>query len=197
MIEYILIHDLNDQDEHAHELAKLLYSKRQYILLNLIPYNPTDVAESFEPPTEEQVKRFHNICTSDQYRIFTRIRQEMGQDIAGACGQLALVSPGNVSEKSSSVTDIEDVTNKKLKSVFMKQKSCGNDTMSKITDLSLCSWIGRVVLNWHKDSAHDHRKTVISTMNFNCFLASGVCIAVLGVSSYSMFMCLKRYQNCH
>lgn len=117
MIEYILIRDINDKDEHAHELGKLLTTRRNSILLNLIPYNPTSVAEDFEPPLEEQVQRFFQICTSPEYRIFTRIRQEMGQDIAGACGQLALVNPKsrviNDSTDASLISDIEDIATKK------------------------------------------------------------------------------------
>lgn len=94
MIEYILIKDINDRDEHAHELAQLLYPRREHILLNLIPYNPTEVAEDYFPPDHEQVLNFSKICMSKPYEIHTRIRQEKGQDIAGACGQLALVRAG-------------------------------------------------------------------------------------------------------
>jgi 23S rRNA (adenine2503-C2)-methyltransferase len=39
IIEYLLMRDLNDRQEHAHELAQLLQSRRSYITLNLIPYN--------------------------------------------------------------------------------------------------------------------------------------------------------------
>ena len=56
MIEYILIKDVNDRPEHAEELGRLLSSRRDHIILNLIPYNPTDVAEEFYPPTEESVE---------------------------------------------------------------------------------------------------------------------------------------------
>jgi len=94
MIEYILIKDINDRDEHAYELAQLLYPRREHILLNLIPYNPTEVAEDYFPPDHEQVLNFSKICMSKPYEIHTRIRQEKGQDIAGACGQLALVRAG-------------------------------------------------------------------------------------------------------
>lgn len=104
MIEYILIKDVNDKDEHAHELATLLLPRKKHVLLNLIPYNPTEVAEDYHPPEEEQVNRFFNICVSPPYEIHTRIRQEKGQDVAGACGQLALT---NFSNNSLSY-DIED-----------------------------------------------------------------------------------------
>lgn len=93
MIEYILIKDINDSAENAHELAALLSqnNRRPHILLNLIPYNPTEVAEDYEAPLDETVDGFHRICISHPYEIHTRVRQEKGQDIAGACGQLALV----------------------------------------------------------------------------------------------------------
>jgi hypothetical protein len=118
MIEYILIHDVNDKDEHAHELAKLLQSRREHVLLNLIPYNPTEVAEDYLPPTDEQVQSFHQICISEPYKIHCRVRQEKGQDIAGACGQLALVSASKKGqgqgdhsngEKGNDTKDLEDM----------------------------------------------------------------------------------------
>jgi adenine C2-methylase RlmN of 23S rRNA A2503 and tRNA A37 len=71
--------------------------------LNLIPYNPTTVAEHFEAPTKENVSQFADICRSKN--IMVRVRTEMGQDIAGACGQLALINPGLQSEH----IDIEDI----------------------------------------------------------------------------------------
>jgi adenine C2-methylase RlmN of 23S rRNA A2503 and tRNA A37 len=36
MIEYILIKDVNDLEEHAHELGRLLAPRREHILLNLV-----------------------------------------------------------------------------------------------------------------------------------------------------------------
>eukprot|EP01041_Mallomonas_annulata_P011374 gene11374-23807_t len=110
MIEYILIKDVNDLPEHAHELGKLLYSRRAYIILNLIPYNPTNVTENYQAPTRESIQQFFQICISNDYRIYTRIRQEMGQDIAGACGQLALVNTSSSKSSTSDMVDIEDIS---------------------------------------------------------------------------------------
>lgn len=112
MIEYILIKDVNDKDEHAHQLGALLQSRREHILLNLIPYNPTEVAEDYQPPDDCQVESFHNICVGEPYKIHTRVRQEKGQDIAGACGQLALVKTRLVEAQNPATvttTDLEDV----------------------------------------------------------------------------------------
>jgi adenine C2-methylase RlmN of 23S rRNA A2503 and tRNA A37 len=118
MIEYILIKDINDRDEHAHELCRLLAPRRDHVLLNLIPYNPTDVpGQAFEAPTQDQINSFYQICTSDEHKIFSRVRQEMGQDIAGACGQLALKSAAStvtssVSSSGHESGDIEDIMNR-------------------------------------------------------------------------------------
>ena len=123
MIEYILLAGLNDQEEHARELGALLVPFGDYVLLNLIPYNPTDVRETFVAPTREAVGTFRRICQSEPYLIHTRIRVEMGQDIAGACGQLVLKTTKEI-EKSKKVghghnhdedVEIEDMVKNKLK----------------------------------------------------------------------------------
>lgn len=54
-------------------------------------------------------RRFHAVCISPPFEIHTRVRQEKGQDIAGACGQLALVNPGKGGGDSAGASgDIED-----------------------------------------------------------------------------------------
>lgn len=81
MIEYILISGVNDLEEHAHELGQLLSSRRGYILLNLIPYNPTEVAEDFVAPSHEDVERFDKIVRSEPYNLFTRVRINLSSPI--------------------------------------------------------------------------------------------------------------------
>jgi adenine C2-methylase RlmN of 23S rRNA A2503 and tRNA A37 len=56
MIEYILIRDVNDRVEHAEALTQLLGPRREYVMLNLIPYNPTEVTEEYDPPLEGSVE---------------------------------------------------------------------------------------------------------------------------------------------
>jgi hypothetical protein len=100
--------------------------------LNLIPYNPTEVAEDYKAPLSSAVDTFHAICTSEEYRLFTRVRREMGQDIAGACGQLALVKPGKEGEVD--IEDIVGVSNrKKIKAVRGKSNSSSSPSPSKST----------------------------------------------------------------
>jgi adenine C2-methylase RlmN of 23S rRNA A2503 and tRNA A37 len=120
MIEYILIKDINVLPEHAHELGQLLAPRREGVYLNLIPYNPTEVAEDFESPTEEDIKEFVRILV-DEYQIFTRVRHQMGDDVSGACGQLVVenskskyVQAKKEKKKGSGrpVGDIEELGNK-------------------------------------------------------------------------------------
>mmetsp|Transcript_6997 Transcript_6997/g.12992 ORF Transcript_6997/g.12992 Transcript_6997/m.12992 type:complete len:379 (-) Transcript_6997:90-1226(-) len=101
MIEYILIAGVNDSLECAEQLG-LLLSKRN-VMLNLIPYNDTTsviVNKAFKAPTHEAVDSFQQ--TVVKHGVLTRVRREMGADIAGACGQLALSTTKSSSSSSSS-----------------------------------------------------------------------------------------------
>ena len=127
MIEYILLAGVNDTAEIARELAELLRPIKHRMKVNLIPYNPifnpkgrhhvivtvissiyihssTGLAVTFIPPKLEAIETFKNILQKDN-GIFCTVRTEMGQDVNGACGQLACVSQRS---KSSGV-DIEDL----------------------------------------------------------------------------------------
>jgi len=88
LVEYVMLKDVNDSDEVAHQLGKLLKGRRVH--LNLIPYNPTDVIEKYQKPASDRISQFHGILINEEYGIFTTIRAEHGSDIAGACGQLAV-----------------------------------------------------------------------------------------------------------
>ena len=113
MIEYILLAEVNDMPELAHELGAILKPRKNFILLNLIPYNPTDVGDDFTPPSDDRIKRFHEILVSKDYRIHTRIRKEMGQDIDGACGQLVVESQKRKQSRSAPVPpEIEELHSK-------------------------------------------------------------------------------------
>ena len=116
MIEYILLEGVNDMPELAHELGAILKPRKNFILLNLIPYNPTDVGDDFTPPSDDRVKRFHEILISKDYRIHTRVRKEMGQDIDGACGQL-VVEGQKRKNPSQAPPEIEDLHRRGASSV--------------------------------------------------------------------------------
>ena len=57
LIEYVLIKDVNDSDEAAHQLGKLLEGRA--VLLNVIPYNPTDVPYDYKPPLQATTDHFN------------------------------------------------------------------------------------------------------------------------------------------
>ncbi len=84
-IEYTLIHGVNDSDAHARALVKLL--RRIRCKVNLIPMNPV-AATPFEMSTAERVDAFQSILWRDGMSVF--VRRQRGDDIAAACGQLAL-----------------------------------------------------------------------------------------------------------
>ncbi len=88
--EYVLLKDVNDSDDDAHRLRKLL--SRIRCKVNLIPLNPgpTTGALPFEPPVPERVAAFQKILTLRGLLAF--IRRPRGQDVLAACGQLAVTA---------------------------------------------------------------------------------------------------------
>ena len=81
--EYVLIKGINDQDQHAQNLAKLLTGIRSKI--NLIPLNPHKGIPML-PPSEESVLRFQDILIKKHFTAI--VRKSRGNDILAACGQL-------------------------------------------------------------------------------------------------------------
>ncbi|MFA6307555.1 MAG: 23S rRNA (adenine(2503)-C(2))-methyltransferase RlmN [Patescibacteria group bacterium] len=82
MFEYLMIKGINDNPSHATQLADLM--KKPLHMVNLIPYNPTDV---FLPSDKKTIANFKNIL--EQAGIAVTQRYSFGQDIDAACGQLA------------------------------------------------------------------------------------------------------------
>ena len=81
--EYALVGGVNDTEEDAAELIRLL--KDLNCIVNLIPVNPIKERNSTETG-HSQVVAFKNKL--EKSRINVTIRREMGRDIDGACGQL-------------------------------------------------------------------------------------------------------------
>ncbi|MCX6795665.1 MAG: 23S rRNA (adenine(2503)-C(2))-methyltransferase RlmN [Candidatus Falkowbacteria bacterium] len=82
MFEYLLIKEVNDRDEDAIMLAKLL--NKPLYLTNLIPYNPTG---RFQPSTPARTARFKDLL--ERAGLSVTARRSLGQEIDAACGQLA------------------------------------------------------------------------------------------------------------
>jgi 23S rRNA (adenine2503-C2)-methyltransferase len=81
--EYLLIKNLNDDQEDARELGKLLDPFQA--IINLIPFNnfPGSV---YHRPSDETVENFQKIL--HEYSSPTMIRKTKGDEILAACGQL-------------------------------------------------------------------------------------------------------------
>lgn len=81
--EYILLAGLNDEPEHALELAKHLRGFQTHV--NLIPYNPIQEVD-YQRPTEQRIQAF--VATLKQQHIAVSVRYSRGLEADAACGQL-------------------------------------------------------------------------------------------------------------
>ncbi|PFH31897.1 radical SAM domain-containing protein [Besnoitia besnoiti] len=101
LVEYIMIQDLNDTPEQAHALGRILQPRADAIIVNLIPYNPTEVPYDYRPSAAERVDAFLKILRQE-YSIKALVRQTLGQDIDSACGQLVVrTAPDDAREKKA------------------------------------------------------------------------------------------------
>lgn len=85
-LEYLLLARVNDEEEHARQLAGLCRGLVSHV--NLIPWNPADTFTRFEAPGQSRVRRFRELLEAQGITVTQRM--ERGQDIAAACGQLAV-----------------------------------------------------------------------------------------------------------
>jgi 23S rRNA (adenine2503-C2)-methyltransferase len=85
-IEYTLVAGKNDDPAEARKVAKLLAGLR--VKVNLIPMNPIE-ASSLGPPDMARVEAFQRVLIDAGLSCFVRRRR--GDDVAAACGQLALL----------------------------------------------------------------------------------------------------------
>ena len=81
--EYILLEGINDSEDCALELARLVKGMNCYI--NLIPYNETNNIE-YKRTKTVQIMRFYDILKKNNINV--TIRREFGGNISAACGQL-------------------------------------------------------------------------------------------------------------
>lgn len=81
--EYVLLKGVNDTDECAYALAKLVRGMNCYI--NLIPYNETNNID-FKRSSSIQINHFCDILKQSKINVTTR--REFGSKISAACGQL-------------------------------------------------------------------------------------------------------------
>ncbi|NJN23679.1 MAG: 23S rRNA (adenine(2503)-C(2))-methyltransferase RlmN [Acaryochloridaceae cyanobacterium RL_2_7] len=81
--EYIVLAGVNDQPEHAVELAKHLRGFQSHV--NLIPYNPINEVD-YQRPSGKDLNQFLYLLKENN--IAASIRRSRGLDRDAACGQL-------------------------------------------------------------------------------------------------------------
>jgi 23S rRNA (adenine2503-C2)-methyltransferase len=100
--EYVLLGGLNDSLDDARRVVRLLSGLRAKV--NLIPWNPGSPVRGaakeselpFRAPDASHIEAFRNLLVEKGLPAF--VRYSRGQDIAAACGQLALIeSPSSLS----------------------------------------------------------------------------------------------------
>lgn len=86
-LEYIMLDGINDAALDAKRLAEYIKSIGNIHLLhvNLIRYNTT--SDDLKPSTKDRTLRFRNEL--EKFHIHATIRKSLGDEIKGACGQLA------------------------------------------------------------------------------------------------------------
>jgi len=89
--EYTLMKGVNDQPEHARQLAQLMrkFSNAAQLKdagkINLIPFNPFP-GTAYERSPEAEIRSFQKLLLDAQ--VLTMVRRTRGDDIDAACGQL-------------------------------------------------------------------------------------------------------------
>jgi 23S rRNA (adenine2503-C2)-methyltransferase len=82
--EYVLLEGVNDSDEDAARLPKLLRGIPSKV--NLIPWNPV-AGLPFRRPSDERIRTFQDRVRAAGLSVY--IRTPRGDDVDAACGQLA------------------------------------------------------------------------------------------------------------
>lgn len=83
VVSYLLLDGVNDDEQHALDLAKLLDEK--CFDVQLLLFNPIDGIQ-FKRPQMETAERFKSVLLSQG--LFAYIQISKGRDIAAGCGQL-------------------------------------------------------------------------------------------------------------
>jgi 23S rRNA (adenine2503-C2)-methyltransferase len=90
--EYVMLNDINDRDEDLKALIKLCSGIPCKI--NVIPFNslehmnPAGLSAKLKPSPKERINKFVDVLREKNITVTIRFTQ--GEDIAAACGQLAI-----------------------------------------------------------------------------------------------------------
>lgn len=89
--EYVMLQNINDELEHAEQLAQLMKTVPGKV--NLIPFNPF-AGIDYQRSSNSRINRFRDIL--HKHGVIATVRRTRGDDIDAACGQLA----GDVMDKT-------------------------------------------------------------------------------------------------
>ena len=191
MIEYIMLTGETSSFECAHQLGKLC--ENRHLVVNLIPYNATDVKDKLQCPSDEHMLEFRDIVQS--YGTFCTIRRTMGADIASACGQLIQKKEQEEKEEEEkkqqdATVDIEDVVMKRDNTSTNNETPLlvkgTPDTSNTATTKSLSIPVGipsgqkKNVSTWIESLSSDDLDrwsrilTVTATISATCFVTSSI-----------------------
>jgi 23S rRNA (adenine2503-C2)-methyltransferase len=98
-MEYVMLAGVNDTDEHAEQLIKLLKNVRSKV--NLIPFNPFPNT-SYKRSDDATIDRFREILMNAGINAITR--KTRGENIDAACGQLV----GQVQDRTRRSARLQD-----------------------------------------------------------------------------------------
>jgi 23S rRNA (adenine2503-C2)-methyltransferase len=97
--EYVMVDGINDREEDFFELVKVC--KSLPCKINVIPFNslehmnPTGFSAELKPTPKERIEAF--VEALREKNIIVTVRYTQGDDIAAACGQLAIAEKSNSS----------------------------------------------------------------------------------------------------
>jgi len=95
--EYVLLAGVNDTDDDVRRLARL--AARGGAKVNLIPFNPVPGRLQYRPPDRRRVEAIRDRLL--ELGTAVSIRWSRGAEARAACGQLALLPPGEARAESS------------------------------------------------------------------------------------------------
>lgn len=101
-VEYCLLEGVNDSEEHARDLGRLLAGLKMHV--NVIPYNPIGVGSggmSFDKPEGPVIRRFLEELGCNG--IVAHLRRTRGDDVSAACGQLRASHQAACADRSKGV----------------------------------------------------------------------------------------------
>jgi 23S rRNA (adenine2503-C2)-methyltransferase len=90
MFEYVMLAGVNDSDEDARKLVKVLAGVKAKV--NLLPLNAAP-GIPFERPSDERINSFAKILAGRG--LMVSVRKSRGRDIRAACGQLIVEGQSN------------------------------------------------------------------------------------------------------